>query len=86
MIISEEAIQIDLIPQRPNSGCPMGTFDSVSTCYCEDHCSWESCKLFHPPQYCLEHMNGDAVWGWYQIFVRGAHLIFFNPLIHESDI
>ena len=42
----------------------MGTFDSLSTCYCEDHCSWDSCKLFHPPLHCLEHMNGDAVWGW----------------------
>ena len=54
----------DMIPKRPSYGCPKGTFDGVTTCYCEDHCSWEACRLLNPPLNCLSNMKEDGVWAW----------------------
>ena len=53
-----------LIPKPPTSGCPSGTFNSLNTCYCEDHCSWKTCRLSIPPQKCLSNIIGEAVWAW----------------------
>ena len=53
-----------MIPPRPPNGCPEGTFDGATTCYCEDHCSWEVCRLLNPPLNCLLSMQGDAFWSW----------------------
>ena len=41
-----------LVPIRPKDGCPMDTFDGRSTCFCEDRCSWEVCRLDPPPITC----------------------------------
>ena len=41
-----------LVPLRPNDGCPKGTIDGISTCFCEDHCSWHVCRLANPPMDC----------------------------------
>ena len=54
----------ELIPKRPASGCPFGTFDSLNTCFCEDHCSWETCRLISPPSSCLSTLDGEAIWAW----------------------
>ena len=53
-----------MIPPRPYDDCPEGTFNGATTCYCEDHCSWEACRFPHPPHNCLSSMNKDTVWAW----------------------
>ena len=53
-----------MIPRLPESGCPTGTFNGLNTCYCEDHCSWQTCRLSEPPQKCLRNIAGEAVWAW----------------------
>ena len=53
-----------MILQRPSDGCPEGTYDGMTTCFCEDHCSWEACRLLAPPFNCLSSMNGGAIWAW----------------------
>ena len=57
-------IKKEMIPLRPSIGCPKGTFDGATTCYCEDHCSWEACRLLNPPPLCLSSMKRDGVWAW----------------------
>ena len=52
------------IPKPPPGGCPQGTFDSLNTCYCEDHCSWETCWLINPPLNCLSNIANESVWAW----------------------
>ena len=56
-----------LIPKRPEKGCPNALFGCVadgcpSTCYCEDHCSYERCALYDPPSECLAGTNSK--WAW----------------------
>ena len=53
-----------MIPKRPTSGCPYGTFDSLNTCFCEDHCSWDICRLVNPPNGCLSRIKGEVIWVW----------------------
>ena len=55
-----------LVPIRPNDGCPKGTIDGITTCFCEDHCSWNVCRLKHPPINCPMVMS----WRWYS---EGMH-------------
>ena len=50
-----------MLLKRPIDGCPNGTFDSLYTCLCEDHCSWKTCRLLDPPDKCLISIFG-AVW------------------------
>ena len=64
MITVEERFKVEIIPKRPASGCPSGTFDSMNTCFCEDHCSWEACRLINPPHNCLTRIDGEAIWFW----------------------
>ena len=40
------------MPTPQADGCPPGTFDGNSTCFCEDHCSWSVCRLDQPPINC----------------------------------
>ena len=49
--------------QRPSEGCPEKTtgcyaLGCPATCYCEDHCSWESCNLNTHPEECFDGVNG----------------------------
>ena len=50
---------------RPLHGCPLGTYGCLDekcpdTCFCEEHCSWEKCKLEDPPKNCL--INAKRKW------------------------
>ena len=49
-----------LTPMRPIDGCPKGTIDGISTCFCEDHCSWKICRLNDPPIGCPRVIS----WQW----------------------
>ena len=64
IIVTEQSINREMIPRPNATGCPVGTFNSLYTCFCEDHCSWETCRLSHPPQNCLSKIIGEAVWAW----------------------
>ena len=51
-----------LIP-RPPEGCPENTIGCYApgcptTCYCEDHCSWQQCSLSDPPMACFDDIDG----------------------------
>ena len=58
----------DLIPRIPLLGCPRGARHRKAagflTCNCEDHCSWEACRLTNPPHNCISSMKKDTVWAW----------------------
>ena len=53
-----------MIPKIPESGCPLGTFKGIDTCFCEDHCSWEICRLINPPYGCLSRIGVEVYWLW----------------------
>ena len=52
------------IPMRQENGCPGGTIDGMTTCYCEDHCSWNICRLSEPPTCQLDFENTNVRWAW----------------------
>lgn len=64
MITTETTIKRKFVPKIPDSGCPPGTFKGIDTCFCEDHCSWEICRLINPPKDCLSRIDGGAAWLW----------------------
>ena len=60
-----------LIPTRldlEDSECPNGTIGYPSgtfyepTCYCEEYCRWDICRLQEPPQHCLDAVKSSWVW------------------------
>ena len=64
LISTETTINKKSIPKIPDNGCPSGTFKGIDTCFCEDHCNWEICRLTNPPKDCLSRIAGGAVWLW----------------------
>ena len=52
----------------PPDGCPEGTYEGKSTCFCEDHCSWNLCRLDQPNQNCLRKLSktlqNNVTWKW----------------------
>lgn len=59
----------------PVIGCPkeavhcqmpkaLEKFMCPATCYCEDHCSFERCKLDVPPKGCLNGLPLEPTWSW----------------------
>ena len=46
----------------------MGTYEGKSTCFCEDHCSWNLCRLDQPNQNCLRKLSttlqNNVTWKW----------------------
>lgn len=45
--------------------CPEGTSYGTGrydTCICEDHCSWDICRLHEAPEECL--IGVDSRWVW----------------------
>ena len=60
--ISGFSILPELIPNHFNSECPKGTLDGKSSCFCEDHCSWNVCRLSKPSKYCGTSLRNP--WSW----------------------
>ena len=59
------------IPEKPPLPieCPSNTYgcsgDSCNrpqSCFCEEHCSWEICRLVEYPEMCLKDVN--SFWNW----------------------
>ena len=57
------------IPSRPENGCPTTNFgcygndcNHPNKCFCEEHCSWDMCRLFEPPDMCLIEVKGRWIW------------------------
>ena len=62
MGVSTNFTILDIAIDRPINGCPFGTIgcdkiECPKACFCEDHCSWNKCKLENPPVGCLGHSN-----------------------------
>jgi len=53
-----------LIPTQPEDGCPENSFarDRFDTCTCEEHCSWDLCRLEDAPSACLKGTFSKWVW------------------------
>ena len=47
-----------MIRRRPSVNVGVGD----GTCHCEDHCSWDLCRLTEPPDQCLQGTNSK--WQW----------------------
>ena len=60
------SLNVDLIPRTNADGCPKNTLYKVlyglGSCRCEDHCSWELCRLTVPPKQCI--IDTYSVWQW----------------------
>ena len=66
------SLDTELIPRRTTDVCPSNKpsrvfqqdSDSATfhTCSCEDHCSWDSCFLHHPPEECLSGTGSKWYW------------------------
>ena len=59
----------ELIPVLPQGGCPANTYgcsgndcNRPQSCFCEEHCSWETCRLADSPENCLNDVK--SVWSW----------------------
>ena len=68
-------ISLETAVDRPLDGCPTGTYGSenvecTNTCFCEDHCSWKTCKLKEPPKTCLAHANRNWEYDEQKIYWR----------------
>ena len=58
-----------LIPRRTKMGRPANTYgcsgdvcNDQSNCFCEEHCSWDVCRLEEPPNDCL--YGTKSIWKW----------------------
>ena len=65
---SESVLDSGLIPRKKSweDYCPYGKPTEFGLgkyrCYCEDHCSWEICRLYEAPDECL--IGTDSAWLW----------------------
>ena len=68
-ILASYSVNIDLIP-RPNADrCPSRMHYKTSqdingSCSCEDHCSWDMCRLVVPPMECLMEIYSEWQWDY----------------------
>ena len=67
---------------RPLNGCPDATNkcdtpECPATCFCEDHCSFEICKLDEAPKSCLDGTNGKwhAASSYWVATVKGLYML-----------
>ena len=77
---SEYSIEVNQIPTPPKDGCPMHTDKKtrVGTCSCEEHCSWDLCRLKEPPDDCLFEARSEWTWdykknAWVAQLIKGAN-------------
>ena len=49
----------NLIPPRPENGCPAGSYDYNGMCCCADRCCWDNCRLEEAPEECLSGVKGS---------------------------
>ena len=59
----------NLIPKRHHGECPSNTYGnsgddytSPQNCYCEEHCTWEACRLLDSPEDCVRDVG--SFWSW----------------------
>ena len=68
----ERLANLGTVPQRAeftdgnHIKCPENTIDNLwgEICFCEDHCSWDVCRLQKPPEKCLSGTNSSWVWDY----------------------
>ena len=62
--LASYSLDVDLIPRPNEHGCPSQTSykEGIGSCNCEDHCSWDLCRLTVPPTRCIEGTNSE--WHW----------------------
>ena len=58
------SVDIDLIPRANADACPaqLHYTAGIGSCNCEDHCSWDLCRLVVAPRDCL--MGTYSEWQW----------------------
>ena len=54
-------LDVSLIPRSSKNDC--ATYrERLGTCTCDDHCSWDLCRLSNPPDDCL--LGTNSKWKW----------------------
>ena len=66
---SNAATYTALIPKVPKHGCPTNTAGcsgnechGQENCFCEEHCTWKTCRLLEYPAECLKEVK--STWKW----------------------
>ena len=55
-------VEVSLIPRAGNDECKATYRARFGVCTCNDHCSWDICRLLEPPDDCLLGKNSE--WKW----------------------
>ena len=57
-------LDISLMPRASNDECEVTAAyrTRFGVCSCNDHCSWDACRLSEPPEECL--LNKNSEWKW----------------------
>ena len=57
-------LNVTSIPRAPNDECAIGeTYrKKFEACTCNEHCSWDICRLLEPPDSCL--LGTKSEWTW----------------------
>ena len=58
------SLDVNLIPRSPTHACQNTRQyrKLLGTCGCEEHCSWDVCRLEEPPNDCLH--GTKSIWKW----------------------
>lgn len=58
------SVDVELIPRAIKGHCPKGSNykEKLGTCSCDEHCTWDSCRLTIAPNDCLVDINSKWVW------------------------
>ena len=66
---SNAATYTAFIPKVPKHGCPTNTAGcsgnechGQENCFCEEHCTWKTCRLLEYPAECLKEVK--STWKW----------------------
>ena len=43
-------------------GCTDNNCNGIQTCFCEEHCSWETCRLVEGPKKCVKGVKSEWIW------------------------
>ena len=63
-ITKDYILDVSSIPRASNDECEISAAyrKRFGVCSCNDHCSWDTCRLLEPPEECLLGENSE--WKW----------------------
>ena len=63
-IVKDYVLKVSSIPRSSKTECAIGSKyrGRFGVCTCNEHCSWDLCRLVEPPKDCL--LATGSVWQW----------------------